>query len=134
LAGDSLLEKWFAAGDAGNLDAFEDFLHPDVIVHAPFGLSTNGIAAEQKVWRDGLDAMPDVRHEIAEVLISGSTIAARAVVTGTLQKAFGSLPASGKSFRIDQALFAYVRDGKIAEAWEIVDTASLMRQVGALPD
>lgn len=36
---DSLLERWFAAGDAGDLGSFGDFLHPDVVVHAPMGLS-----------------------------------------------------------------------------------------------
>jgi ketosteroid isomerase-like protein len=45
--GDSLLEKWFAAGDAGALDSFDDFLHPDVVVHAPMGLSTRGPEAEK---------------------------------------------------------------------------------------
>ena len=129
---DSLLERWFAAGDAGDLDAFDVLLHPDVVVHAPMGLSTQGREAEKTVWRDALAAMPDIRHDIQEVIMSGSTIAARAVVTGTLEGDFGGITASGRSFTIDQAVFANVRDGKIVEVWEIVDTASLLRQVGAL--
>lgn len=129
---DSLLERWFAAGDAGDLDAFDDLLHPDVVVHAPMGLSTEGREAEKAVWRDALVAMPDIRHDIQEVIASGSTIAARVVVTGTLEGDFGGIIANGRSFTIDQAVFANVRDGKIVEAWEIVDTASLMRQLGAL--
>ena len=134
MSGDSVLERWFAAGDAGDVDAFDEFLHPEVIVHAPMGLSTQGVAAEKGVWRDALTAMPDIRHDIQEVLLSGSTLAARAVVTGTLERNFGGIRASGKSFSVDQGLFAHVRNGKIIEAWEIVDTASLMRQLGALPD
>jgi hypothetical protein len=35
---------------------------------------------------------------------------------------------------IDQALFAHLRDDKIIEAWEIVDTADLLRQIGAKTD
>lgn len=131
--GDSLLERWFAAGDAGDVEAFDDFLHPHVVVHAPMGLSTEGPDAEKQVWRDALRAMPDIHHDLKEVIASGSTIAARAVVTGTLQNDFAGITASGKSFRIDQGLFAHVRDGKIVEAWEIADTASLLRQVGAIP-
>lgn len=128
------LEGWFAAGDAGEFDAFHDFLHPDVVVHAPLGLSTEGVAAEQQVWRDAVAAMPDIRHDLREVLTVGSTVAARAVVTGTLQGDFAGIEGRGQTFEIDQALFAHVRDGKIVEAWEIVDTASLLRQLGALPD
>ena len=134
MSGESILEKWFAAGDAGDLDAFDSYLHPDVVVHAPLGLSTRGVAAEKQVWREALTAMPDIRHEIQEVFVSGSTVAARVVVTGTHQKDFGGIPASGRTFTIDQALFAHVEDGKIVEAWEIVDSASLLRQLGALPE
>ena len=127
-----MLERWFAAGDAGDLDAFDDLLHPDVVVHAPMGLSTEGREAEKAVWRDALAAMPDIRHDIQKVIANGSTIAARAVVTGTLEGDFGGLTANGRNFTIDQAIFANLRDGKIVEAWEIVDTASLLRQLGAL--
>lgn len=134
MQGGSLLERWFAAGDAGDFEAFDDFLHPDVVVHAPMGLSTEGPEAEKQVWRDALRAMPDIHHDLQEVITAGTTIAARAVVTGTLQSDFAGITASGKSFRIDQGLFAHVRDGKIIEAWEIVDTASLLRQVGVLSD
>ena len=130
---DSVLERWFAAGDAGDLDAFDEFLHPDVVVHAPMGLSTQGPEAEKQVWRDALRAMPDIRHDLQEVISVGATIAARAVVTGTLEGDFAGISGNGRSFSVDQGLFAHVREGKIVEAWEIVDTANLLRQLGAIP-
>lgn len=131
MKGESLLEKWFAAGDAGEFASFDDFLHPDVVVHAPMGLSTEGADAEKEVWRDALRAMPDIRHDIQDVIGDETTIAARAIVTGTLSGDFGGITANGRSFKVDQGLFAHVHDGKIVEAWEIVDTASLLRQLGA---
>lgn len=133
MKGDSVLERWFAAGDAGNFDSFDEFLHPDVVVHAPMGLSTKGPEAEKEVWRDALRAMPDIRHDIQDVISDGSTIAARAIVTGTLEDDFAGIAANGRGFRVDQGLFVHVRDGKVLEAWEIVDTASLLRQLGAIP-
>ncbi len=133
MKGDSLLERWFAAGDRGDFGSFDNFLHPDVVVHAPMGLSTEGPEAEKEVWRDALRAMPDIRHDIQEVICDGSTIAARAIVTGTLRGDFAGIAANGRSFKVDQGLFAHLRDGKIVEAWEIVDTASLLRQLGAIP-
>lgn len=129
----TLLEEWFAAGDAGDFDAFHDFLHPDVVVHAPMGLDTRGIGAERQVWRDALATMPDIRHDIRDVVDNGTTIAARAVVTGTLEGDFAGIKANGRSFEIDQAVFVHVRDGKIVEAWEIMDSASLLRQLGVTP-
>ena len=134
MPGKSLLERWIAAGDAGDLDAFDELLHRDVVVHAPMELSTEGIDSEKEVWRKALEAMPDLRHEIRDVLISEGTEAARSVVTGTHRGDFAGIPASGRRFSVDQGLFATVQDGKIIEAWEIVDTASLMKQLGAWPE
>jgi ketosteroid isomerase-like protein len=122
----SVVERWLAAGDAGDLDAFDDLLHPDVIVHAPRGLSTTSASAEKDVWREASAAMPDLRHEVQEVVADGDVEMARVVVTGTLVSAFEG---SGRSFRIDQAVVVHLRDGRIAEAWEIADIASLIEQV-----
>jgi ketosteroid isomerase-like protein len=125
-----ILERLFAAGDAGETDSFKAYLHDDVVVHAPMGLSTSGIAAEQESWRKATNAIADLRHEFVAVLQDGGLEAARCVVTGTLDGVYGGLSAVAKSFTVDQALFARIRDGKIEELWEIVDSASLLSQLG----
>jgi predicted ester cyclase len=53
------------------------------------------------------------------------------VVTGTLSGEFAAISSDGRSFEIDQVVFAHFRDGLIVEAWEIADTGSLLRQLGA---
>jgi steroid delta-isomerase-like uncharacterized protein len=132
LDGPALLRRWLAAGDAGDFDVFDEVLSPHVVVHAPMGLSTEGPEAEKEVWRDARRAMPDLTHEVQEVVAAGPTAVARTVVTGTLQGDFAGIKGNGRSFRVDQAVFAHGRDGLIVEAWEIVDTASLLRQLGEL--
>jgi ketosteroid isomerase-like protein len=127
---ESVLEQLFTAGDAGELDRFDALLHDDVIVHAPFGLSTTGRDAERDSWRRGKMVMPDIRHEFQVVLRHGTMESARCVVTGTMTGEYGSIRAVNAPFRIDQALFARIRDGKIEELWEIVDAESLLRQLG----
>jgi hypothetical protein len=98
MRGHSVLERWFAAGDAGDIDAFDTFLHPQVIIHAPLGLSTSGPEAEKTVWREALTAIPDIRRDLQVVVGSSPIIAARAVVTGTLQvTSQASLPTVGAS-------------------------------------
>lgn len=127
-----LLRDLFAAGDAGEVDSFAKYLHDAVIVHAPMGLSTQGLEAEKESWRKAKIAIPNLHHDFQELLIDGSTISARCIVSGTLQGTYGGLSANNRSFTIDQALFAHVRDGKIVELWEIVDAESLLRQLGAM--
>ena len=121
--------RWLAAGDAGDLDALDDLLHPDVVVHAPGGLSTTSAEEEKAVWKKALAAMPDLRHEVQEVVVDGGVEMARVVVTGTLRTGFAGVEGTGRSFRIDQAVITHLREGKVIEAWEIADIADLQAQV-----
>jgi predicted ester cyclase len=123
--------RWLAAGDAGDLDAFDGLLHPNVVVHAPLGLSTDSRDAEKAVWKEALAAMPDLRHDVQEVVVDGDLEMARVVVTGTMAASFAGVEGSGRSFRIDQAVITHLRDGKVIEAWEIADIAALRGQVVA---
>lgn len=121
--------RWLSAGDAGDLDAFDELLHPDVVVHAPLGLSTANVDDEKAVWEDALAAMPDLRHHVQEVVVNGDVEMARVVVTGSMAASFGGIAGSGRSFRIDQAVVTHLREGKVIEAWEIADIAALHAQV-----
>jgi predicted ester cyclase len=126
---ETVVFRWLAAGDAGDLDAFDELLHPDAVIHAPAGLSTASAEAEKAVWRDALAAMPDLRHEVQEVLAHGDVEMARVVVTGSMSSEFGGVSGTGRSFRIDQAVITHLREGRVAEAWEIADIAALQEQV-----
>ncbi|MBM3471439.1 MAG: ester cyclase [Armatimonadetes bacterium] len=126
----SLITALFAAGDAGDLEAFDQYLHDDVIVHAPAGLSTVGLERERESWRKAKSAIPDIHHEFVDVFSSPTAEAARAIVTGTMYGSYGGLSSEGRAFKIDQAVFARIRDGKITELWEIVDTSVLREQLG----
>lgn len=126
----SLIEALFAAGDDGDLDAFDHYLHDDVIVHAPAGLSTVGLEGERESWRKAKSAMPDIRHEFVDVLTGPAVEAGHAIVTGSMHGSYGGFSSAGRRFTVDQAVFARIRDGKIAELWEIVDTAVLREQLG----
>jgi predicted ester cyclase len=125
----TLVFRWLAAGDAGDFDAFDELLDTKVIVHAPLGLSTSSVEEEKTVWREALAAMPDLRHDIQEVVVEDDTEMARVVVTGTMATSFAGVEGSGRGFRIDQAVITHLRDGKVVEAWEIADIAALREQV-----
>jgi ketosteroid isomerase-like protein len=127
----SLVARWLAAGDAGDVEAFDDLLHSNVVVHAPRGLSTEDLDAEKQVWRDAVAAMPDLHHHVQEVVTQGNVEVARVIVTGTLRYDFAGVAGTGRSFRMDQAVICHLHDGKIAEAWEIADVGSLVEQVGS---
>jgi len=125
----TLVFRWLAAGDAGDFDAFDELLDTKVIVHAPLGLSTSSVEEEKTVWREALAAMPDLRHDVQEVVVEDDTEMARVVVTGTMATSFAGAEGAGRGLRIDQAVITHLRDGKVVEAWEIADIAALREQV-----
>ena len=124
----TVVTRWLAAGDSGDVEAFDELLHGDVVVHAPRGLSTKNLEAEKQVWRDAVAAIADLRHEVQEVVAEGNVEMARVVVTGTLLREFAGVYGSGRSFRMDQAVICHLEGGKILEAWEIADVGSLVDQ------
>lgn len=125
----SVITRWLAAGDAGDVGAFDDLLLSDVVVHAPRGLSTKNLEAEKQVWRDAVAAMPDLRHEVQEVVAQGNVEMARVIVTGTLLHDFAGVSGGGRTIRMDQAVICHLHGRKIAEAWEIADVGSLADEV-----
>ena len=123
----TLVVRWLAAGDAGDLDAF-DALSIRMLSCMRLGLSTTAVEDERSVWREGLAAMPGIRHEVQEVVVEGDVEMACVLVSGTMVSEFGGLPGTGRAFRIDQAVITHLRDGRITEAWEITDIAALQAQ------
>jgi predicted ester cyclase len=128
----SLLRGYLAAGDSGDLEGLGRDLHADVILHDPGGLVTAGLDHEKETWRTARAAIPDLRHEVQEIVGDGAALAARVVVSGTLRGRFAGVSANGRRFKIDQAIFMHVRDGKAIEIWGVVDTGSFLRQMGAI--
>jgi ketosteroid isomerase-like protein len=127
----SLVARWLAAGDAGDFEAFDDILHRDVVVHAPRGLSSKDLCSEKQVWREAVAAVPDLQHQVQEVVTQRNVEVARVIVTGTLRHDFAGLAGTGRLFRMDQAVICHLRGGKISEAWEIADVGSMIDQVGS---
>jgi predicted ester cyclase len=125
----TVVYRWLTAGDAGDLQVFDELLHPEVIVHAPAGLSTTSREQEKEVWRGALVAVAGLRHDVQEVVVDGQVEMARVVVTGTMRGDFGGVEGTGRRFRIDQAVIVHLRDGVVVEAWEIADIAGLNAQV-----
>ena len=126
-----LLRGYLAAGDGGDLDELGNYLHDDVIVHDPDGLRTTGLDHEKETWRRARKAMPGLLHEVQEVVIDGSVLAARVELSGNLVGQFAGISGEGQKFKIDQAIFMHIRDGKGEEIWAIVDSENFRKQVGA---
>ena len=120
---------------AGDIDGFGDLLADGFIEHeAAPGMEPTKEGVKQ-LFRMYRASFPDLRMDVEEVLPSGDKVVGRIRATGThTGEAFMGLPASGKS--VDVQLIDITRfddDGLAREHWGVVDTLSMLQQLGAIP-
>ncbi len=75
-------------------------------------------------------AFPDLRFDVDEILVDGSSAAFRWRALGTHRGEFFGIPSTGRPFAITGISVAHVRDGKLAEEWSSWDMLALLRQLG----
>jgi steroid delta-isomerase-like uncharacterized protein len=117
----------------GNVDAMEDLFTVDSVLHDPNG-DVRGPAAFKAYNERYLNAFPDLRYEVEDVVAEGDRVAFRARMRGTHQGTFMGFEPTGRSFDAEGIIVARIEDGKIAERWASYDALGMMRQLGVLPD
>lgn len=117
-----------------DLDAMmERFVADDFVEHEamPPGIEGSGRDAARQVFEMMLSAFPDFRVEIHDLIEEGDKVAARVEFIGTHQGTFMGVPPSGNQMRIQVMDILQFRDDVVIAHWGLMDTASLMAQLGA---
>jgi predicted SnoaL-like aldol condensation-catalyzing enzyme len=106
----AIVERMYAAANAGDVDAVEEIFAPDFYSH-PMG--TTGTEAVKHAWRAILERHPDLRATIDDMLIDGDKVALRATVHG----------AAGTDGRPAPVVMEMIRvaGGRVAEVWGLTD-------------
>jgi predicted ester cyclase len=79
-------------------------------------------------------AFPDLRMDAEDVLASGDKTVARVRATGTHRGELMGIPPTGK--RVDVELIDIMQfddAGSVSEHWGVIDTMSMMQQLGVVP-
>lgn len=76
-----------------------------------------------------LRAIPDLKWEIKEVLISGNHVIVRGEATGTPAGELMGTPTNGKSFKLMSLDLHTIEDGKIARTYHVEDWQGAFRQM-----
>lgn len=131
-----LIEEWNAAFNARDAEKFASCYAEDAVVVDPVSPEPlRGRGAVQEDVAAFLEALPDAAAELQEVLVDGSTVATRGVITGTqtgpMPTASGSIPPTGRPVKVPISGFSHFdADGKIAEEYRYYDLAGMAEQLG----
>jgi predicted ester cyclase len=86
-----------------------------------------------KIFENILDALPDMKVHILDLLVHGDRIGVRAEVTGTQTGTLLGIEATSKHVHFAIHSFHRMRDGLIAQTWHLEDWLGVFRQLGELP-
>ena len=76
-------------------------------------------------------AIPDLKWEIKEVLVSGNRVTVRGEATGTPAGEFMGAPHSGKSFKLMSIDVHTLQGGKMVRSYHVEDWIGAVRQLTA---
>jgi steroid delta-isomerase-like uncharacterized protein len=129
----ALVVRWFEeVWNKGREDAIAEMLAEDGVAHG-LGDETMRGPTEFRVFHAKFrEAMPDLRIEMDEVIAEGDKVAYRFTASGTHRGDSLGFAATNRGARFIGMGIVVVRDGKIVEAWNVLDQLGMLSQLGAI--
>jgi len=120
------------AWDSQDLDALDQYFAGD-FDNSQSGMPglPGGLAGAKMAHQGVMQAFPDRKVEISDIVGEGDEVFVRTRVTGTNQGGFLGTPANGNPFDIAAVETYRFRDGKIVQHWGMNDGMTLMMQLQA---
>jgi predicted ester cyclase len=111
----------------------DELVEPNVVVRNPLPLDVPGAQGLKRVFTTLHRAYPDLHFTIEDLIAEGDKVVVRNSVTGTHQGEYMGIPPTGKAVTYNEIFIARFVNGRVAEAWEVVDVLAQMRQLGVIP-
>jgi steroid delta-isomerase-like uncharacterized protein len=112
--------------NGGDLNAFQELIHPDFVDHSrPPGISPGpaGVVEQFEAFRGVLS---DFHVTVVLQVAQDDLVATHKVFAGTHTGAFLGIPASGQRVELAVSDVLRLRDGRIAEHWGVLNLAPLL--------
>ena len=115
----------------GNLDIADEITDENVIDHSPMG-DIKGREALKQMDTMLINTFADLRVKIEDQIAEGDKVVNRITFTGIHKGEYMGIAPTGKSVTITGISIQKIVNGKILEIWGIVDSLSLLQQIGAV--
>jgi predicted ester cyclase len=113
-----------------NLAALDQFVSPNAVNHSvPSGLPQG----PSQFLRLHLNAFPDIKATVEDLLADGDKVVALVSIRGTQQGAFRDVSPTGKPITVMGINIFRIVNGKIVEHWGLADRLSALQQLGVVP-
>jgi len=129
----ALVRRAWDGVSQGNLDVIEEVYAHDLVWHES-DEDIHGVEAARQFVTIYLDAFPDMRITVEDLIAEGDKVTSRWTAHGTHQGELLGIPPSGNQVTITGITIHRIEDDRIAEEWEMPDNLGMMQQIGAIPE
>jgi predicted ester cyclase len=127
VANAALLERYVAAVNAHDTSSFASIFTDTYLQRS--GRSPPGLAAQIENAQRIFTALPDLHLVIEDRIFGGDRIVARCTYTGTQSGKFLGIEPTGKQIRFGTIDIWRVEGDRLAEHWDQVDFAGILKQL-----
>ena len=128
-----LARKWFEAVDTGDWEFFRENTAPGYAEYLPSGIA-EPTSLEQGIEQTKMyiKAIPDIVHDIKEIIASGDKVVVRFIGLGTHTGDIEEMGISATGNKIEVSSICILRfeKGKVVEFRQDADMVGLMQQLG----
>jgi C-1 hydroxylase len=126
-----LVRRMIDAWNKGDLAGMTTFWAPGMVHHS----RGDTLAAEQVASAMGgvMEAFPDLKMTIEEMVAEGDKVASLLTLTGTHSGEFLGIPPTGKKVSVSLQGLVRIEDGKVREHWGVADGLAMLEQLSLIP-
>ena len=117
----------------GRLERANDLVKEDFIELDPLPGQQQGREGLKAVIAMLRSAFHDMHWTVQEMVAEGEKVVTRFSWTGTHRGPFLGIPATGRSVEVKGVVIDRLEDDKMADSRLLMDTMSLMQQLGVIP-
>lgn len=119
--------------NSGNVDAGVQSFAEDAVDHDPAPGQGPGRQGFRTFFQTLATAFPDANIEPAHMVVDDEHVCIAYTLSGTHQRDFHGIPATGKRIEVRGVQIGRFRDGEIVERWGSTDELGIMQQLDASP-
>ena len=116
-----------------NLETADELIADDFVDNDPFPGYPNDKKGAIEGFRSFLEAFPDMKATMHDLIAEGDRIAIHSTTSGTHLGEFLGIAATGKRVEMGGIDIVRIVDGKATEHWGIFDAMGMMQQLGVIP-
>lgn len=128
-----LRRGWEEILNKGNINALDQFYAENFVDHNAFPGIPPGIEGMRQTYNIIFSALTNIHVTIDDMVAEEDKIVVRVTANGIHTGEFMGIPATGNRISVMEIRIYRIADGKIVEHWGLMDTASLMQQIGSAP-